>query len=374
MADFLSYGTTAQIARLNAAGETARARAVAAQALWLALATGIVAAGLVALVAGPLLGVLGHGAGVQGAAKHYLLIVLPAIPAQLVALAGEGCLRGLGDLRSPLRILIAFNALNVVLEVWFVYGLHLGLTGSALGTLIAVLGMGAAFAQRMLKIAGDEWRPVTDRMRPLLRTGGHLTIRTLSLLAAFVLASALAARMGTASLAAHQVGFQLFTFLALVLDSIAIAGQIMIAQQLGSGDVRGAREASLRMIRWSVLIGFGFGAVLAALSGIGPHLFGGGPRTIAREHAVWLLLGLMQPIGAAVFALDGILIGAGDTRFLAWAMAAVFAIFLPAALAAGSLTQLWWALNLFVLARLVVLVPRFWRGGWAVVGAVANGG
>ena len=154
VADFLSYGTTAQISRLIAAGERARAEAVAAQALWLSLATGIVAALALLVFASPLLALIGHGAGVHRQAQLYLLIVLPGVPAQLVALAGEGCLRGLGDLRSPLRILIIANAVNVVLEVWFVYGLHLGLAGSALGTLIAQLGMGLAFARRMLRIAG----------------------------------------------------------------------------------------------------------------------------------------------------------------------------------------------------------------------------
>jgi putative MATE family efflux protein len=369
LADFLSYGTTAQIARLRAAGEDGRARAVAAQALWLSLATGALCATLLAVLGGPLLRIIGHGAGVHRQALTYLLLVAPAVPAQLIALAGEGCLRGLGDLRSPLKILIVANAANVVLEVLFVYGLGLGLVGSALGTLIAQLGMGIAFARRMLLISERSWRPELERMRPLLRTGGHLTARTVALLAAFTLASALAARMGTASLAAHQVGFELFTFLALVLDSIAIAGQILVAQLLGAGDAVAARQASARMIRWSVCIGCGFGAVLFALSGVGPLLFGGGPRVVHLGHAVWRLLALMQPVAGAVFAIDGILIGAGDTRYLAWAMAVAFALFVPAALAASDLTGLWLALNWLVLLRLLTLVPRLRQGRWQVVGA-----
>ncbi len=369
LADFLSYGTTAQIARLTAGGERDRAHGVAAQALWLSLATGIVCAVALAAVAGPVLSLVGHGAGVHHQARLYLLIVAPAIPAQLIALAGEGCLRGLGDLRSPLRILIVANAVNVALEVWFVYGLHLGLTGSALGTLIAQFGMGAAFARRMLVISGAQRRPDLARMRPLLRTGGHLTVRTAALLGAFTLASALAARFGTASLGAHQVGFELFIFLALVLDAIAIAGQILVARLLGAGDAAAARAASVRMILWSVVIGAVFGLVLLAASGVGPHLFGGGPRVVALGHGVWRLLALMQPIAAAVFALDGILIGAGDTRYLAWAMVVAFAVFLPVALVAGNVSDLWWALNGLLLARLLTLVPRFRQGRWLVIGA-----
>jgi putative MATE family efflux protein len=373
VADFLSYGVTSQIARLQAAGQPERARAVAAQALWLALATAVIAVALLAALGGPLLALVGHGAGVRGRAQEYLWIVLGGVPAQLVALAGEGCLRGLGDLRSPLRILVLANGANVALEVLFVYGLHMGLAGSALGTLIAQLGMGIAFARSMLAIAGANRRPRLERMRPMLRTGGHLTVRTVALLGAFTLCSALAARMGTASLGAHQVAFQLFLFLALVLDAIAIAGQIMIARLLGAGDAPAARRAGVRMIAWSVAFGTLFGAVLLALSGAGPHAFGGGAAVIADGHGVWRLLGLMQPIAAAVFALDGILIGAGDTRYLAWAMALSLLLFTPAALAAAHLTGLWWALNGLLAVRLVTLVPRFARGDWAVLGATTAG-
>jgi putative MATE family efflux protein len=291
----------------------------------------------------------------------------------LVALAGEGCLRGLGDLRSPLRILVVANLANVVLEVAFVYGLHMGLLGSALGTLIAELAMGVVFARRMLLIAGPDRRPRPEAMRPLLRTGGHLTVRTLALLAAFTLCSALAARMGTASLAAHQVAFQLFLFLALVLDAIAIAGQIMIARLLGSDDSAGARRAGFRMIAWSVGIGVLLGVALLALSGVGPAAFGGGAAVIHEAHPVWRLLALMQPIAAAAFALDGILIGAGDTRYLAWAMTLSLVAFIPLALTASDLTALWWALNGLLLARLLTLLPRFASGHWAVVGATAPG-
>lgn len=369
LADFLSYGTTAQVARLHGAGHEAEAGGVVAQALWLALGIGLLAGAIVVLASGPLLDVLGRGAGVHDRAELYLRIVAAGVPAQLVALAGEGCLRGLGDLRSPLRILVAANLANVVLEVALVYGAHMGLTGSALGTLIAQLGMGAAFVRRMLQVPADRRKPDLARMRPLIRTGGHITVRTAALLGAFTLTSALAAHLGAASLGAHQVAFELFLFLALVLDAIAIAGQILVARLLGAGESHEAWEAALRMLLWSVLIGTLIGVAIAALSGIGPRAFSGDHRVLALSHPVWLLLALMQPLAAAVFALDGILIGAGDTRYLAGAMVLAFAVYLPAALLAGSVTGLWWALNLLILARLVGLIPRFLRTRWMVVGA-----
>jgi putative MATE family efflux protein len=372
VADFLSYGTTAQVARLHGAGDTDQVGEVVAQAVWLSLMVGLLSLVVVLVLGGPLLSVLGHGAGVHAQAEHYMLIVAFAIPAQLLALAGEGCLRGLGDLRSPLRILVIANLANVVLEVVFVYGLGLGLTGSAIGTLLAVLGMGVAFARRLLAVPGVRRRPNFARMRPLLRTGGHITVRTVSLLGAFTLASALAAHLGAADLAAHQIAFQLFLFIALVLDAIAIAGQILVARLLGSSDAGGAWAAALRMVGWSLLGGLLIGAVLLALAGVGPRLFSGSAPVLRLSHPVWRLLALMQPLAAIVFALDGILIGAGDTRYLAAAMALSLVVFVPLALLGGSLTALWWALNALIVVRLVTLVPRFARRRWAVVGARAG--
>jgi putative MATE family efflux protein len=372
LADFLSYGTTAQVARLHAAGAQLEAGEISVQALWLALGAGAVAVAVLVVAGGPFLSLIGGGAGVHGRAHGYLEIAVWGVPAQLVALAGEGCMRGGGDLRTPLRILVIANGANVVLEFVLVYGAHLGLAGSALGTLLAQLGMGAAFARRMLAAGAASRRPRAALIRPLLRTGGHLTIRTAALLGAFTLASALAAQLGTAALGAHQVAFQLFLFLALVLDAIAIAGQILVARLLGAGDVEGAWRAAVRMLWWSVGWGGGFAVVLAGASGIGPHLFTDSAAVLRDSHGVWLLLGLMQPLAGAVFALDGILIGAGDTRYLAWAMAAAMAVFVPLALAAGDVTGLWWALNALIVARLATLLPRFVRRRWIVVGARAS--
>jgi putative MATE family efflux protein len=370
VADFLSYGATAQVARLHGAGATEDVGEVVAQAIWLSLAVGVLSL-LVVLIAGsPLLTLLGRGAGVHAQAERYLLIVACGLPAQLLALAAEGCLRGLGDLRSPLRILVAANAANVVLEVALVYGAGLGLTGSALGTLVAQLGMGVAFARRLLAVPGARRRPLLARMRPLLRTGGHITVRTVSLLGAFTLASAEAAGLGAADLAAHQIAFELFLFIALVLDAIAIAGQILVARLLGGDDAEGAWAAALRMVGWALAGGLLFGLVLLALADVGPRLFTDSARVLGLSHPVWRLLALMQPLAAVVFALDGILIGAGDTRYLAAAMALAFAVFAPLALQAGSLSALWWALNALIFARLLTLAPRFLRRRWMVVGAM----
>lgn len=371
LSDFLSYTTTAQVARLHGAGRQREAGGMAAQALWLALGTGVVIGGLLALLSTPVAaGLNGSNARVGQLTARYVALASIGLPGMLVALAGEGYLRGISDLRTPLRILVICNAANVVLELVLVYGLHLGLDGSALGTVIAQLAMGALFARRMLAAPADHRRPQPDRIRPLLRMGAQITVRSAALLSAFLLASALAARIGTASLAAHQIAFELYIFIALVLDAIAIAGQILAARMLGSGDGPGAREAALRMIAWATLAGFVFGAILLAGTDVIPRAFSSEPVVWARAASAWPLFAAMQPVAAAVFALDGILIGAGDTRYLAWAMLVSLVLFIPAALAATSLAGLWVALDVLMLARLVTLAVRFARGRWMVLGSV----
>lgn len=374
LADFLSYTTTAQVARLHGAGRERAAGGVAAQALWLSAGTGIVVAVLLAALSGPVAhGLNGADARVGAMTARYVALSAIGLPGMLVALAGEGFLRGISDLRTPLRILLVCNATNVALELVLVYGLHLGLDGSAVGTVLAQLAMGALFARHMLAAPADRRRPSLERIRPLLRMGAHLTVRSAALLGAFLLASARAARIGTASLGAHQIAFELFLFLALVLDAIAIAGQIIVARRLGAGDAAGARAASARMIGWALLAGVAFGAILLAGTDLIPRAFSSDPRVWARAAAAWPLFAAMLPAAAVVFALDGILIGAGDSRYLAWAMVASLAVFVPAALAAGSLTTLWLALDVLMLARLVTMAVRFARGRWMVLGAAADG-
>jgi putative MATE family efflux protein len=374
LSDFLSYGTTSQVTRLHGAGQEAEAGGFAAQALWLALITGVLVALIVTAIARPAIGLLGGHGHVQDLTVHYVRIAVIGIPFMLVALAGEGFLRGVSDLRTPLVILVVANALNVVLEVLFVYGFHWGLTGSAWGTVIAQALMGAWFAAKMLHARADSRRPAWERMRPLVRMGGDLTIRSLALLGAFTIGSALAARMGTADIAAHNIAFQLFLFLALVLDAIAIAGQILVGRALGGGRADEAIAASRRMIGWSLIVGGLFMAALLGGTDVIPRAFTDDPAVIAAAHSMWPLFAVMQPAAGVVFAIDGILIGAGDTRFLAGAMVLALLVYLPLALVAGTLAGIWWALLALMGVRLATTAWRFAGRRWIVLGARANAG
>ena len=373
---FLTYGTTAQVARLHGAGDEERAGRLAAQALWLASGLGILLALACLLLADPLVALLGGRGETAALAARYVRISAAGLPPALIALAGQGYLRGVGDLRTPLAIVVVAQLVNVVLELWFVYGLGWGLDGSAAGTVVAQAAMGAAFALLLLRPPAGSRRPQRALLAPLARVSGDLFVRSAALLGAFATASAVVARIGETSLGAHQIAMNLFTFLALVLDAIAIAAQVLVGRALGSGDAGGARELALRTIGWSLVVGCAFAAVLLALAGALPRAFTSDPAVVERAHAIWPMLALMQPLAAAVFALDGVLIGAGDSRYLAGSMLlAGLGAYLPIALLALALgwgvTGVWAGLLALMGVRLVTLGWRFAGGRWAVTGVAA---
>ena len=376
LCNFLAYGTTSRVARQHGAGRESEAGETAAQALWLALALGFLIAAVLAAAAEPLTRAMNGGPGPEAeAAARYLRIASIGLPVALIALSGQGYLRGIGDLRSPLIILIAANLANVGLELWLVYGLDLGLDGSALGTVIAQAAMGIAFVWLLLRAPATGRRPSLAKLRPLLTVGGQLFVRTGALLACFTLATAVAARFGSVALAANEIAFQLFVFLALILDAVAIAGQVLIGRLVGASQGDDASEAARRMLMWSLVVGILFGLVLLAGSRVIPDLFTDDPAVVDAAAHFWWLFALMQPIGALVFALDGILIGAGDTRFLALAMVGAAAVFIPFLLLAlaldWGLIGIWVSLNLLMVARLAPLWRRFEGRRWLVLGAPA---
>lgn len=374
---FLTYATTAQVARLHGAGDHARAGELAAQSLWLAIALGAGLGVACAALADPVVALFGGSGETAALAERYLRISALGLPAALIALAGQGWLRGMGDLRTPLLIVVAAQVANALLEVWFVYGLDLGLDGSAAGTVIAQLAMGAAFTWLLLRSPASSRRPRRGLMQPLVRISGELFVRSAALLAAFATASAVIARIGEASLAAHQIAMGLFVFAALVLDAIAIAAQVLVGRALGGGDAGGAHAVGLRALAWSLAAGCLFGALLLVLASVLPQAFTDDPAVIERARAIWVMLALMQPAAAVVFGLDGILIGAGDTRYLAGSMLlAGVGVYIPIALLALALdwgvTGVWAGLLALVGVRLVTLGWRFAGGRWAITGAAVD--
>jgi putative MATE family efflux protein len=371
--NFLQYGTTAQVARAGGAGEAETARRLGAQAVWLSLAFGAAVAALVAVLAEPLVAAMGGEGQAAEYAVTYLRIAAVGLPGAFLSLGGQGYLRGIADLKTPLVVVVAGSTANVVLEILFVYAFGWGIEGSAWGTAIAQLGMGAGFVVVILRgLRSGEARPRPALARRVLSLGKWIFLRTAALMSSFVLAGAVATRFGDAAIGAHQVAFQLWIFLALVLDSVAIAGQIIVGRELGAGRTERAYAAGARMVWLSVGVGGAFTALLLALASVLPRAFTGDGAVLDEAALLWPLFALMQPLNGAVFALDGILIGAADGPYLAGSMVAAFAA--CGAVLGGALTGdwgirgVWAALVVLILVRLALMTARFRRGRWLVVG------
>lgn len=372
---FLAYGTTATVSRSHGAGRDDEAMSQALGGLWLALVLGIVIALATALLATPLTHALASSAAVADHARTYLLISTLGIPAVLLGLAATGALRGVLDLRTPLVITVISCLANVVLNMLLVYGAGLGVAGAAIGTVIAQWGAATwlvATVVRRAVAAGASAAPRLDPVIEAARTGVPLIVRTATLRASLVLATVVASTFGDAPLAAHQIATTIVLFGAFALDALAIAGQTLTGRALGSGDGDLAAHLTAQMIRWGWGAGVLLGLALAATSGLLPDLFTQDSAVSDALVPALLVIAAIQPISGAVFVLDGVLIGAGDGRYLAWAGLLVLAVYAPVALAVAhtdaGLTWLWVAYGVFIAARWATLEMRRRSGRWMVLG------
>ena len=377
LGSFLAYGTTGRAARLYGAGRRTDAVREGVQASWLALALGLAFVVVVQLSVRPLLGALAGGGpdsgAVRDAAETWLRIAVLGAPGILLSLAGNGWMRGVQETSRPFRYVLGGNLLSAVLGPVLVYPAGLGLTGSAVANVVAQ-GVAAGLFVRALRRDGVSLRPDPVLLRQQLTVGRDLTLRTVSMHACFVSAAAVAARFGVAQLGAHQIALQLWFFLALVLDAVAIAAQSLVGAALGGGRVAEARDVA-RTVAW---IGGASGVLVAAVLLTGRHvipaLFTSDPAVLAQAAVAWPWFALMQPVAGVVFALDGVLIGAGDVRFMRdVTLVSTLGGFLPAVWVAYALDLglggVWAGLMLFVVIRLAGMTVRVAGGRWAVTGA-----
>ncbi|MFK0152275.1 MATE family efflux transporter [Streptomyces sp. NPDC090499] len=373
---FLAYATTSAVARRVGAGDLQAAVRQGMDGIWLALLLGAAVIAVVLPFAPGVVDVFGASATAAPYATIYLRISSLGIPAMLVVLAATGVLRGLQDTRTPLYVAVAGFIANAGLNAALVYGAGLGIAGSAWGTVIAQCGMAAVYLAVVVRGArrhGASLRPDAAGIRASAQAGVPLLVRTISLRAVLMIATAVAARLGDADIAAHQIVLSLWSLLAFALDAIAIAGQAVIGRYLGADDPVGAREACRRMVQWGIATGVILGLLVIAARPLFLPLFTGDPAVRNTALPALLIVALSQPISGVVFVLDGVLMGAGDGPYLAGAMVITLAVFTPVALLVpalgGGLTALWGAMTLMMTVRMLTLWLRARSGRWLVTGA-----
>lgn len=373
---FLAYATTAAVARRVGAGDMASAIRQGMDGIWLAILLGVAVIALTLPLAPWLVEVFGASHTAAPYATTYLRISSLGIPAMLVVMAATGVLRGLQNTRTPLYVAIGGFAANGALNAALVYGAGLGIAGSAWGTVIAQVAMAVAYLVVVVRGArrhGASLRPDAAGIRASAQAGVPLLVRTLSLRAVLLIATAVAARLGDTDIAAHQIILSLWSLMAFALDAIAIAGQAIIGRYLGADDTKGAREACRRMVQWGIASGVVFGALIVLARPLFVPLFTSDHSVQDTLFPALLVVALTQPVAGVVFVLDGVLMGAGDGPYLAWAMIVTLVVFAPAALLVpalgGGLTALWCAMALMMVVRMATLWLRTRSGKWLVTGA-----
>jgi putative MATE family efflux protein len=381
LAIFLATATTTDVAR-NAAsggvfnggasgkpaagrqGELAAGRAVGAAYL-VASGLGAVTALLVILAAPAAATLLGGHGATGSAATGYLRISALGVPFLYLSYAGNGHLTGLEDTRTPLRIALAANALNVALESALVFGLHAGLVGSAWGTVAAQVAAAAAYARASLRAPLRPRRPGRETVCALLRDGHRLTVRTAALGAVPLAVTAVTARLGPAPLAGQQIANRVWYLLSLSLDALAVPAQVYVSAALGAGDADAARQAARRTLALGLAAGVLLAVITAALASFAPRAFTA-DRAVQSVATVGLLCAaLTQPLAALAFVYDGIILGLGDYAAMRRTMIIVIAAFAPLAAAVLryhwlGLPAVWAAIGCWLAARWYLLSRR-WR-------------
>jgi MATE family multidrug resistance protein len=368
--NFLAYGTTPLVAREVGRGDREAAGRVVVQALVVAVLAGAVAVAFLQAFAGPITAAMGARGELQEASLSYLRIRAFAGPAVLIVTAGHGAFRGYLDTRTPLVVTIGLNLVNLVLDPLFIFGFGGGLEGAAIATLIAqwvgALWFVNLLLRRRREALGVRLRlPAMTDLLPFLRVGGELIVRTFALIGTLTLATAIATRVGMVAVAAHQVGSQLWLLLALVVDSLAVAAQAMVARYRGSGDPMVSRAASNRLLLWGLGTGVGLSLLFWVLEPLLPRIFTDQPEVLAMVREIYPFIVAMQPLNALVFVWDGIFLGLEEFRFVAVQMvlsglAASIVLVLVIPFDWG-LKGVWWGIVTLMAVRAVTLAIRYWR-------------
>ncbi|MGB6180868.1 MAG: MATE family efflux transporter [Rhodococcus sp. (in: high G+C Gram-positive bacteria)] len=374
---FLSYGTTARAARLHGAGLDDDARNEGVQATWLAVGLGLVLVAVVQVLAGPILSVLGGGGDITEEATTWLRVGIFGVPLILITLAGNGWMRGVQDTVRPLRYVAAGLTLSAALCPVLVHGLlgapRLGLVGSAVANVAGQSVAAALFLSALVRARTHSVRPDLSIIRRQLVLGRDLILRSLAFQACFLSAVTVASRFGAGAVGAHQVVLQLWNLVALMLDSLAIAAQSLVGAALGAGKGRAASMVASRVTAWSVVFALALSGIFAATHGVIPNLFTTDQATLAGIDGIWWIFVALIPLAGVVFALDGVLLGAGDAAFLRTAtLVSAIVGFLPmiwlSSVFDWGLPGIWVGLTLFVSLRALSVIWRTVSGVWITTG------
>lgn len=372
MTAFIQRAITTQSARARSGGPIERATEANMLADGVAVAT-VLGIGLAAVLwfgARPFAFALNGRGEVLDGAVRYLHVGALGMPFLLLSFVGHGLLQGSGRTSRSLLVVVVANIVNLVLELWFVRGLHTGLVGSAWGTFVAQ-GITALWLMWfVLRDRRDRGGGTVDvgRMVVMVLDGLRFGVRTACIAGTFMLATAAATRMGEVRAAAHQIVSQLFYLSALALDALALAGQVLVAEHMGADDGGGAVTIR-RLVTLTLRFGAVIGALFVATAGVLPRLFT--PDSGVRSAAIpaLVVLGIMSIPGAVAFLYDGVFLGTGDSAHMVRSALVATALFVPFGVISlarprSGLPLLWAGLLIWMTARAALHQRRASSLGW----------
>ncbi|MDO5746648.1 MAG: MATE family efflux transporter [Actinomycetaceae bacterium] len=378
MCIFVQYTTTSVAGKRLGMGDRAGAIGCGIQGMWMAASIGVVLSIAVWYFAPSLTRIMGAKGDVAQQSIIYLHYSSPGLVFMLVFLSANGAMRGLMNTQIPFIVSTIGTFANIPLNAFFIYGLHLGVAGAGLGTVIAQAFMSIVLFSFIAKAAYHYSVPIRPILRQIIHSGlqgAPLVIRTLSLQLGVMTTVWIAISMGKHILGAHQIVRSIYFFTVFSMDALAIAAQALIANAIGAGDRQKVRSVISRCIFWGTISGAALMLILVSLSAVLPHLFTTDAAVLDTAWIGLIACAVWLPLSGAVFMYDGILIGAGDVRYLAFSQLIVPLIYLPVAFSmrylfgggALGLVLLWCGYGcVFMGVRLITLVLRARSDEWII--------
>lgn len=359
----LAYVTTPMVAQSLGRGDKPGASRVVNQAMVTGAVLGVLGIVFFWTTSDLLVEVMQASPEVKGPAVEYLRIRALAFPASLLNLVSHGVYRGYQDTRTPMWVSVGVNLFNALLDPLLIFGLSWGLAGAAWATVTAQWLGSACFLWLLLRRARRErWSYRLAGWAEMLRfwaMGGMLALRAVFLVTTLTLTVAAAARVGTVEVAAHQIVIQVWALCSFTLDSVAIAGQALVASQAGGGNTEAAHQVTGRLAWWGLVMGVAIAVLLLASGPWLGGLFTDDPAVAREAGKVVPHAALMQPVAALVFVADGVFMAVLAVRLLAASTAcglvAAMGVLWASDAAGWGLAGVWWAIITMIAVRFVVL-------------------
>ena len=359
--NFLRMGTTGIAAQRFGANDFDGIRTTLGQALVVA---NLIAFALIALqipIGSLAITVMGGDSGVRQFAGEYFHIRIWSAPATLSGYALIGWFIGLQNARVPLTVILITNAVNIVLDLWFVIGLGMKVDGVAMASVIAEytgLAVALVFVWRELTKHPGNWQPNAltrvSRYKAFIAINSNLFIRTMALVATFTFVTAQGSRMGGLVLAANAVLMNFQNLLAFALDGLAHAAEALVGKAVGAKNNEALKQSVRISLRWSLLVAIGFCVFFWALGPVLIRLLTdlADVQATTLEYLPWLIASPLVSVWSYLY--DGVFVGATRAREMRNIMVvSAAAVFLPAWYFLQPLGNhgLWFAFMLFMASR-----------------------